>query len=287
MLVAQSAWQVGVQSSTPCRQSHLDLADSSFGYDLLRALQRLLASIESSWQNSTALRIIISLTTRLLSLAISQDIHKVCYDLLQKARIISLAWAREIIESYRHRPDQTKNQEFHWRICEAAALCQSTFDIEDEHLLKMQFYHKEAAIITECCISINEHRPVNQDMWPSHMTSLLLFHDKICHKLEQMIRDIILNRSQALDSTLARIWTAYTPSGSWDVLAEPNERWLVTQTALQKDAQSRTVHYNLLTGTLFFDGNPLSRLPQDYHEHRKYVQIFGEVCLQTLSQYYN
>lgn len=73
-----------------------------------------------------------------------------------------------------------------------------------------------------------------------------------------------------MDLAIREAWAAYRPEFPWSVAPGGGNHWLVT------GDQSLQVHYNLLTGELLINGQPLARLPAECERHRTYRTLFGQ-----------
>jgi hypothetical protein len=98
---------------------------------------------------------------------------------------------------------------------------------------------------------------------------------KLCHFLEPEMHEHILQDSEGIDQTIQQVWVGYLPSGSWAALQKLNEQWLLINA--EEGYSSKTVHYNILNGSLLMDGSPLTRVSPSYELHETYRRLFGEV----------
>jgi len=277
MLVAQTAWQVGCSSERPCRESHIDLEEEDFGMSLLSALEDALGTVEGNWQGAVAMRTYVTLATRLLSVSPHKEVHHACYPFLRRAREVALRWARDMGELFHEKRDAEESKVLSLQTLEVALICHNTFDVEGDHLLAMLTSNEDIAVITECCIIIRERCPATTESLPQSVKMFLQRYEKLCHFLEPEMREHILRDPEGIDQTIQRVWVGYLPAGSWAALQKPNERWLLTKTSAEEGYSSKTVHYNILDGSLLVDGSPLTRVPPSYELHETYRRLFGEV----------
>lgn len=278
VLVTQAAWQAGPISDDVCRDSHVDLEEKEFGISLLLVLSNAVHAIESNWQNVTAARTFVALTSRLLSLCACVEVRDGCFGLLRRARAILLRWSRELGQSLQKgQENEEELARLNRRILEMALTCYGTFDVDLSHLPYLIGSDEDVADATECSVIIHDRCPAAIDELPSSIKVLLRRHRRLACLLEPTLRDKITKTPNGLNSTVGRLWMGYKPGSSWKALNSPSERWLVTKTSKQNDISSVPVHYNLLEGTLLVNGSPLTRLPHSYEAHPTFRRIFGEV----------
>lgn len=278
ILVTQAAWQCGPISGEVYRESHVDLAEEAFGSSLLSVLNSAVHAIESNWQNVTAARILVALTTRLLSLCTSDEIRDGCCLFLRRARVMLLRWSRELGEKLQRgqeKGDELKN--LNRRTLEMALTCYGTFDVDLPHLPYLISSDGDIADVTECSVIIQSRCPAVTDDLPSSIKMLLRRHRRLACLFEPSLRKKVTDSRHGLDSTVSRCWVGYKPGSPWTALKAPSERWLMTETAKQNGLSSMTIHFNLLDGTLLVNGSPLTRLPHSYEAHPTFHRLFGEV----------
>ena len=277
-LVAQAIWQAGpFDKFLACRESHIDLKDEEFGHSLLSALNDALDSIEGNWQGAVAARAYISLTTRILSLCVSDTVCEGCFQMLRKARQVTLRWTRQLNKKLQEGQKEEEFKVWTVRTLEMALTCHGIYDVDRHHLDRLLSSHDDIAAVTECSIVVHDRCPAVIDGLSPSMKTLLRRHWRLAHFLEPTLRVQILGLQGGLNGTIDRLWAGYKPGTSWNALDMPNERWLVTETSREGGFQSMLVHYNILDGSLLVNGLPLTGLPKSYESHPNYRLLFGEV----------
>jgi hypothetical protein len=112
---------------------------------------------------------------------------------------------------------------------------------------------------------------------------MLSRHRRLLHDLEPVLcqpgstepNQATLLHADGYDRALSKLWLGSRGSLlSWHALARPDSRWISCVTGGEVQ---QTVHYDILTGLLLINGNPLGRLPQEIVEHATYASILGEV----------
>ena len=278
ILVTQAAWQAGPISQDVYRESHVDLEEEQFGRSLLSVLNKAVDAIESNWQSVTAVRTFVALTSRLISLCTCIEVRDGCCLLLRRARAMLLCWVRELgrkLQKGQESEEELKN--LSKRTLEVALTCYGTFDVDLLHLPYLICSNEDIADATECAVIIHDRCPAVIDDLPSPIKILLRRYQRLSCLLEPILRKKIKKSRSGLDSTIGRLWMGYKPGSPWKALKTPSERWLTTETSKEGVCSSMPIHYNLLDGTLLFNGSPLSRLPRSYEAHPSFVRLFGEV----------
>lgn len=277
-LVVQAAWQVGPCGIEGiCRESHIDLKEEDFGLSLLSALEDALGTIEGNWQGATAARTFIALAIRLMSLSPYGLVRERCARFLQRAREISLRWARDLGQILQEAQDEEELKNLNEKTLEMGLTCYGTLDVDPEHLPSLLESDEDVAIVTECSIIVQDRLPVLTQDLPLQIKQLLRRHWRLSSRLEPLLRKRILEARSCLDSTIGRLWGGYVPGSPWTTLKSPNERWVTTTTSSTAHFSSMPVHYNLLDGSLLVNGSPLTRLPRPYEIHPTFLRIFGKV----------
>ncbi|KAF7897772.1 uncharacterized protein EAF01_008738 [Botrytis porri] len=277
-LMAQAAWQAGpadyIQS---IRESHSDLDDEAFGVHLLEALNRLVSSLESNWQGGGAIRIVTMLATRLLSVLSHENVQEDCLHLILRIRIITMTWTRDIVNLLHDCEEENKLQSLELRALELALTCNGTFDVDIHHLKKILESVESRAIFIESLITVHDRSPISIHSLTAVTQMCLRRFDRITHRAERVLRDMVTWQAQGIDTTIQYLWSGYKPGVGWTALKTPNERWLRTRTAESSGQLSLFVDFNILSGELLINGSPLARLPHNYVEHPTYKRLFGKL----------
>jgi hypothetical protein len=128
-------------------------------------------------------------------------------------------------------------------------------------------------VAVECAIAVHDHSPVNTNGLSPFMRSLLERDRRLSMSIEPELFRLVI--SLGMDQCIAHVRGEYVPSGRWEALATPNDRWVVTE--MKRASDARQIHYNMLTGQLLINGSPMRRLPPNFVEHPSYFRTFGEV----------
>jgi hypothetical protein len=146
--------------------------------------------------------------------------------------------------------DEYKVREFQLRICEIAATCRGTYDIDPDHVPFVLGSSDDITILVECAITVYDNTPSSLADVSLEFKRLLERDRQLSHSLESSLRLRIQEHPEGLDRAITDIWTGYRPGTTWLPLEPPNDRWLVTTTAIEGGQQSQSVQVNLLEGKL-------------------------------------
>jgi len=282
LLTLQAAWEVGPSQSSYFRESHVDLEEEEFGLYLLDALDEAVSNFESNWQGASAIRTFTFLATRLLSLSPHLSVETRSFKLLERVRIITLSWTREVTHLMHETEGEDELKILGIRALDLALTCYETFDVELHHLSAMLMVGENASILIECLITIRDRCPSSSADLTQTLLMLLERFFRRCVFAETTLRDHILSNPASIDLAIRELWGAYKPGPGWTMLQGPNTRWLTTQTFVKGDGSAMSVHLNLLSGTLLVDGSPLSRLSQSIESHPTYSRLFGDKVLEVV-----
>jgi hypothetical protein len=282
LLMMQAAWQAGPSQSSYCRDSHVDLEEEEFGLFLLEALEVAVSNFESNWQGASAIRSFTCLAIRLLSLSPHKSVETRSFRLLERIRIITLCWTREVTDLIHETEGEDELKRLGSRALDLALTCYETFDVEIDHLSSMLMLGENAPILIECMITVRGRCSSSwKGVSPSLETRLESFLRR-CVFTETTLRAYILSNPAGIDLAINQLWSTYKPSTGWTALEDPNSRWVTTQTFVKGDESPMDVHFNLLSGSLLVDGSPLSRLPEAYESHSTYKRLFGGRVLEVV-----
>ncbi|KAF9016696.1 hypothetical protein BDZ89DRAFT_1075364 [Hymenopellis radicata] len=264
VLISQAAQQIGKLSSesgTPVW--HVELKSPSFCESLLKVMKKGLDDSVDNWREVATVKTIRTLA--------AQSAH----NLLRTARDTTYKWLKSIIVQLETTP-QGEVDTIKARICEIAATCCLTFDVDNP-----EFSNSNLSILIHSFIAINANSPSKRDTSSSPSRLLLDCVQRLFHSLEGRIWDQICVDAQGLDDAVRAIWSVYQPGSVWQRMASPNDRWLSCKTQSGQGRASQNVQINLLSGELFIDGKPIGNLPKKITEDPVYTRLFGKVFFAT------
>ncbi|KAG9094746.1 hypothetical protein FS749_011921 [Ceratobasidium sp. UAMH 11750] len=284
LLHTQAAWQIGrLSRDSQARGWHLELADSQFGYLLVTQALRVLDCVRANWLEATSVRTIVMLVTRLLSSTTDSNTQFEAYRFLREARAVTYGWLGELSTKLQDAELESQVLDYQQRVCEMAAICRSTYDVDAPHLPGLLLNQEDCLALVSCSVALYDNQPPQLEKAPRHLRALLSRDRRLAHKVLPFMLEKIRDMPRLLDDSVSRYWDGYCPgSGDWEALPAPNSRWVRTTTAATSTEVSQQVHLNLLKGLLLVDGKPLGRLPRNYVTHPTYIRLFGQKVLNVV-----
>lgn len=276
-LLAQVVWQAGNALPNRTRESHIDLNSTQFCSTLLQELWDLLNTIRANWQEIATINTIITLTTRLLASTNDPTVISIVYDLLRTARTVCFGWAKMLGRKIQENGDAKNTLELQMRICEMAATCRGTFDVEPNHFPQLYNSAEDLSIMVQCAILVHDTSPPNQSTPPYGLKRLLERNTRVAHSLERHTRHLIQMHPEGLDQAITALWTAFCPGSDWQAMDPPNDRWVIALSAVGPNQQAQYVQLNLLNGLLLVNSEPLGRLPAEIIANPTYSRVLGNV----------
>ncbi|KAL4749322.1 hypothetical protein BDW72DRAFT_214126 [Aspergillus terricola var. indicus] len=252
------------------RAGHTILNDDRFSSALLAEINNAAGRIKENWESAQELGVLIALTQRVLSLSASTQVRDLCLAQLSSLRTTSFKWATLVREQASHSDTDTHRNDLIARATYLALICVSTFDAESPVLEQILEDELNSSIWIQCCMMIHDRRGL-LDMTPGSLPQILYHRWQIvsyrCYR--DLAFNIVHKENPAMDLAIKEAWAAYHPKSSWSVAPGVGDHWLVT------GDRSLLVHFNLLTGELLINGQPLARLPAEYERHETYRTLFG------------
>ncbi|EEP79027.1 predicted protein [Uncinocarpus reesii 1704] len=271
ILICQAAWQVGPPlDQTDLRAAHNTFTDSAFCRCLLVVLESCYRQVESNWSELNAIRVIVHVLLRLLSLSSSKPIIARGLALLGRIRFTLFAWAKKL----RNLDAETPNTEKRQITTAVALLIQETFNVEDNLINVVLEEPESLTIFVACAVILSEFsfECQQEDIDTRNESSCVdwLRYQKLCHSLEPKI--ILLARQRPLDvSNGIRIkWEKGSSVQSWK--KHGSYCWIRGKSG---GTNPQTVDFNCLSGELLIDGRPIQKLPETYTDHPLYKRVFG------------
>ena len=269
------------QAGPPCdgdkiRPGHSLAIDGRFALVILEQLNDSLLRIKQNWESSQALSIFICIARRLLSLNSDQKIRAACLRYLCDARAVAFDWVG-ILKTKADFAQPMDRGEFVFRSVVAALICASTFDVDRRYLATVLTPPQDASILIQCCITIRE---CGRAVYSSSDTQLKLLHSRHLRLLRDAFA-ILAENQDALHNAISQSWSGYGCSADW-IVTETAPHWIVTHMSSTEENGSSAVHYDLLSGNLLVDGQPLGRLPSEYERHVSYERLFGNSTIEVM-----
>lgn len=275
MLYLQAAWQVGPTGNRGYeRECHIEPGEHEFRRQMTRELSAMLKGVEGNWQEVVAVQTMVVLAGQILAGTRAGAGVVETVEFLRNARRVCLAWTRELAGKL---PDckPLEVRELQLRVVQMAATCRMTFDGEKAYLQDLLCTCEDVAVLVECATMIHDNVPANVSTLPTGVKALLERDRRMAYAVEKHLRGLVTSSMWGID--LKPIWSAYEQGTSWVAEDGQNERWVYTYTKASEGSDSQKVYYNLISGELLVEGQPLGRLPVGYTGHATYLELFGEV----------
>ncbi|KZP26585.1 hypothetical protein FIBSPDRAFT_928540 [Athelia psychrophila] len=275
ILFTQAAWEIGPLLNKE-REWHMELCIGTFASVLLQELADLLTAVQSNWAEVKCVRVITALTSRLLVSSKDFEAVKQAYILMRRTRATTFTWMHQLADRLRENDDEARAQDLQRRMCEVAAACRSTYDVDPLHLQNLLSSSRDLSVLLECTIVVHDNSPSSAIGLSTDFKGLLDRNRRLSHALEQHFVRCTQANPSGLERAMSALWPAYNRGPDWwRYLTIPDNRWLVVDTAPISDS-AQIVHLNFLDGVLLVDGKPLSRLPEIFTRHATFTRIFGK-----------
>ncbi|KFA52542.1 hypothetical protein S40293_07627 [Stachybotrys chartarum IBT 40293] len=278
LFIWQVAEQCGPSSGAWRRTAHARLQDSNFICVCLENLHRCLDRVKESWESRIAVGCCVLLGTRLLSLCLSGQ-QAACLSFLSKCRRISYEWQGVIREKASTSQDSKFRLDFSQRAYEAALVCLSSFDVDDEHVTHLlddaqtaKIYFGSLLNMHDTAFSASDENILQKQLRLRCCRLIRRYH----HISQTSMTEI---RANGLDLAVQTNWTTFQRSvgSAWQMT---EMCWLHSNckvSGIQLD-----VHINVITGELLVNGLPRGRLPIEYEQHPTYKLLFGHAAFEAL-----
>jgi hypothetical protein len=246
LLFLQAMWQAGPKSKSNewRREAHADGAETVFGTEAIEEINKVLDSIEDNWTWAYACATLVAMAARVLSLTDELQVQDVAIKFLERVRMVAHKWLKEITgatsktdsDTTGAKPDRGTTASATQALL-VAALCCSTFDVDEEHLDRVFHSPGDLSLFVKCRHIVCMNKPPVFDTLPYAL--------RILFRRDELLAIRLLPRLTAksgIDEGIAAVWHGYIPTGIWTQYGYYN-RWYTTQTV---GAQNSEVHFNLL-----------------------------------------
>ncbi|KAF8602017.1 hypothetical protein BDV93DRAFT_607811 [Ceratobasidium sp. AG-I] len=277
LLHAQAAWQIGPLTEDSCAHDwHIELDSVQYGQLLVNQSGNVLDRVKANWLEGTSVRIIVMLVTRLLASTQDEVVRQDSYRFLRKARHVTLGWLKELSAKLHEAEIKSHIVDYQERVCEMAAICHSTWDVDPVHLESLLSSADDFAAFILCSVILHDNRPPSPVSLTHSLQSLLLQDLRLAHRTMPLMLSRLRVSPQHLDAGILQIWPDYNANGDGWIPLTTDSSWVSTTT---RGPHTQTVHLDVLDGQLLIDGKPLGRLPQEFISHPTYVRLFGQKVL--------
>ncbi|KAF8586884.1 hypothetical protein K439DRAFT_1552162 [Ramaria rubella] len=277
LLFRQAAWQVENRSDDDHRESHVDLANASFGREMLTILRERLGCICSNWQEGWSAATLSIIACRLLSLTTCPLIRGNALSFLYNLRRTLSEWMKQVLGLLRNRDPRDGLEgelDLRHRVIQLAAACRSTYAVELPQVTTIMEDPKSVSMFIECAMVLQNNVPEAHCSLPPPLRHIVERDVVLSVEVADILKRSIQFDQSSLDSAVSFVWQGFRRDTSlaWRVISD---RWIACQTLRQTDAdQTCFVHLNLFDGTLLVDGKTLGNLPKSILRHSLFRALF-------------
>jgi hypothetical protein len=186
------------------------------------------------------------------------------HEFLHEARDVALRWTNELSTKLQRTTADAQILDYQRRVCEMAAICRSTYDVDPEHVPVLLSTPGALSTFITCSITIFDNQPPMFSSAPADLRTLLSRDRRLGHKYLQPVLKALKQDPQLLNLPVRQIWPEYHASAfGWTTLSLAGSRWVSTMTLKPHRGVAQQVSLNLLEGQFLIDGKPMGRLPHD------------------------
>lgn len=285
LLISQLAVQAGPGCEDPLRVIHGVFRDESFCKRLIEQLGQRLDSISSNWRETYCMEMLVTLILRLRSIASRPSIIGEASKLLERSRTITFEWISVLRVEIHRATSVSISHRCSRYIFWAALICRRTFSTDIKDDLNLQ--PSALRCFIECSIALQDNLVGDPDRLPPLLRNALIRDLKMVYRMRFFLRQSIEASQSSLTTAINAVWSEESEGGSsrsfsvLKFLPQPYEWWIETTVDATQHTREQIVHYNLLEGNLFVDGQPLGKLPAKHRESVVLTQLFGSQNLLT------
>ncbi|KAM7211531.1 hypothetical protein V8F06_013081 [Rhypophila decipiens] len=293
-LLLQATNQAGRRhDASRLRVAHSWLADEAFGLALVGSLGRAVARIQDNRECYIAWCIFLLLLLRLLSLTPSPLVAERCLSCLGVIRNKTIRFARELRQKLETINGDTEQREFGRQTLIMALLCHSTFDLGSDRLRSMVLgentskWPSPAHLMLEASMMVAENIAAENCYLVDRLLGLLLHRWRsLSFEAEPLLREAIARHPphcNHLDTAIREIWSGCgSRQTSWHSPSRQHVHVMACDSVVFSGERPCRFQYNLLTGLLLVNGQPLSAMPQSIRSHPLYERLFGDIGLRVV-----
>jgi hypothetical protein len=172
--------------------------------------------------------------------------------------------------------DEAKNSDYQLLLCEIAAICRLTYDVDPQHLGDVLHTPADVSTCIQCAMVLYENRPPSLDTASQHLRLVLCRDLRVAHKVQPHLHSIIVSTDpEGLHDAVLKAWPSYRRAPAWSSCG--SGRWLQARTAADDFSEGQQLHYDLLEGRFLVNGRLLGRLPREITSNEMYKRLFCDV----------
>ncbi|KAF2135526.1 uncharacterized protein K452DRAFT_303485 [Aplosporella prunicola CBS 121167] len=285
-LVSHLALQAGpFHGIDPLRITHKVFKDPSFCDTLSGQINKRLDGVASNWRETNSMDMLITLILRFHSLADDTNVLQ-AGKLLEKARSITSQWIRQLRVEIWKSTDLTTSRRNSQYALSASLLCRRTFHLYSD-MSQVTLQPGVLRLFIEASIALQDNLGGDPAAFSPGLKRALIRDLKATYSMRYLLLRSIKASPESLCSVIDDVWPlgqgadsrTYTPLHFHD---EQDDHILITlHTEATQATKRQAVEYELLSGSLYIDGQKLGQLPAEHRESVMLVQLFGHQNLLT------
>lgn len=293
-LVTELAFGAGPpEDGTVLRATHWVFSDQAFCQMLAASVRMRLQAISTNWREGQTVECLMLLVQRLWSLGQTPEAVNEARELLLLVRSITHNWIRMLRREICNAIDIDTAQKRSRESLHAALLCRKTFMLEVA-CSQQGLEHAAFACFLECAFTIKDNLSLSDlgylTKMPAALRRLYVSDLKLVQSLETQIKWSVRHVQSAVDEAINSVWMdADSAAGrlfsTWTILPVPNDNWATALSLSGEGILEQTIHFNMVEGTLFIDGQLLGRLPEDFSRQDFFQDFFGNRVFLTRPSY--
>lgn len=275
------------------RATHWVFRNQSFCQTLAACVRRRLQAITTNWREGQAVECLMLLVQRLWSLGQTAEVVTEAQELMLLVRNITHNWIRMLRQEICNAVDVETAQKRSRESLHAALLCRRTFMLEGARAA-VGFQSTAFTCFLECAFTIKDNLSLSESGYiakmPAALRRLYVSDLQLVHSLDSQIRWSVYNFQSAVSEAVNSVWmNANGPSArqfsTWTILPAPQDSWATARSLSGEGVLEQTVHFNVIEGILYIDGQLLGRLPEDFSREDFFQQFFGNRIFLTRPSY--
>ncbi|KAK6511638.1 hypothetical protein TWF481_000547 [Arthrobotrys musiformis] len=285
LLLLHAACHIG--KATDCgdwrRDSHITLSEKAFSRELLRALETSLSVLRDSWEQVTALKVLVMLAQRLLSCG-HESTRPKTLQFLKDAREVCDPWISSIKDKIESAEGEEKMNGLRQWLLKIAGIQYSTFDVDEAFFSEVFGTSADIANYLICQNIIYDNSLGVFRGLPPDLELLLERNRRFSVIVEPFIQKKLRSDGETiLQSVIEGILPSRASGGIWNQVEAPANRWWVYQSHESRSEATTIIHLNILEGKLLVNGKPNGRLPTEYFAHKNYKALLGQTILDVVA----
>lgn len=275
------------------RATHWVFGNPAFCKTLALHIRTRLNAIATNWREGQLVECLLILLQRLWSLGSTVDVITEAQELILYVRNITRNWIRSLRREISNAVDVKTAQKRSRESLHAALLCRKTFMIEMAGF-HIGFDHAAFACFLECSFTIKDYLSSSEPGYitkmPAASRRLYVSDLKLVHSLESRIRLSVQNLQSAVSEAVNSVWMeaegdSAREFSTWTVLPVPHDTWVTAKSLSSEGILEQSIHFDMIEGTLYIEGQLLGRLPEEFSREDFFQQFFGNRIFLTRPSY--